>query len=392
MNKARIYLDNAATTPIDKRVAQAMRDFELKYYGNPSSTHREGQNARAKIDFARAAIAKFINAKPQEVLFTSGATEANNIAIQGVINNYYRGAQNLKAKPHVVTTSLEHQSVYNVIKTLEERGVVEATYVRPIKDGVIEAKDVLNAIRDNTILVSVIFVSNEIGTVLPVREIGKALADLKPLFHVDAVQAAKYLNCNVEKLECDLMTLSAHKIFGPKGIGALYIKSGTKLGNLMFGGSQEYDKRPGTQNTSGIIGFANAVDLLGPLEKRQKLSDKISTLRDKLISAITKINDVELNGPRGELRTADNVNFTIFDIDQDALMTALDLAGIAASTGSACVSGSSKPSHVITSLRPVSDRQAATVRFTLSMYTKAAEINYVIKTLPALINKLRHEV
>jgi cysteine desulfurase len=395
MNK-RIYLDNAATTPIDKRVSNLMRDFELEYYGNPSSTHREGQQARAKIDFARATISNFIHAKPQEVIFTSGATEANNLAILGVINNYYKGAQNLKAKPHVVTTTLEHQSVYNLIKELGDRGVIEVTYIKPNKEGIIEAGDIIKAVRENTILVSVIFVSNEIGTILPVREIGKALIDmspitrnLKPVFHIDAVQAAKYYNLNVEKLNCDYLTISAHKIFGPKGIGALYIRTNSKLANLMYGGSQEYGKRPGTQNTTGIIGFAKAIELLGPLESREKNYKKVSVLRDKIIQSVSNLPNVELNGPLGDMRTADNVSLTIYDIDQDSLMTALDMTGIAASTGSACVSGSSKPSHVIESLGKPTDRQAATVRFTLSKDTKSSDISYLVKTLPNIISKLR---
>jgi cysteine desulfurase len=379
----RIYLDNAATTPLDKRVAKVIRDFELEYFGNPSSTHREGQNARAKIDFARAEIAKFLNAKPQEIVFTSGATEANNLAIQGVVAN--------KNKPHVVTSLLEHQSVYNLVKELESRGVIEATFIKPNKKGEIQAEQVISAIKDNTVLVSVIFVSNEIGTVLPIREIGTLLKEKYPsiLFHVDAVQAAKFYNLNVEKLNCDLLTLSAHKIFGPKGIGALYIKTGTKLGNLMFGGSQEYGKRPGTQNTAGIIGFAKAVELLDSLELRQKNSERISKLRDKLISGISKLKDVVLNGPIGESRIADNISFTLYEIEQDSLTTALDLAGIAASTGSACVSGSSNTSHVIEAIRSSTNRQAATIRFTLSIHIKPSDIDYVIKQLTQIVNKLR---
>jgi cysteine desulfurase len=387
----RIYLDYAATTPIESQVAKAMRDFEMRYFGNPSSTHREGQKARAKIDFARAAIAKFINAKPQEIIFTSGATEANNLAIKGVIN-YATNVLKIQ-KPHVVTTKLEHQSVYNLIKELESRGVIEATFVSPSKDGMIEAQDVINAVKENTVLVSIIFVSNEIGSILSVREIGSLIKDRRSriVYHIDAVQAAKFYNCNVEKLGCDLLTLSAHKIFGPKGIGALYIKPGVKIANLMYGGSQEYGKRPGTQNTAGIIGFAKAVELLGSLEERQENAEKISKLRDKLILGISKIKKKELNGPTGDKRTADNVNFTIYDVDQDALMTGLDLAGIAASTGSACVSGSSQPSHVIEALGKINNRQAATVRFTLSRYTTDKEIDYTVKILSELIARLSNE-
>ncbi len=377
----RIYLDHAATTPLDKRVAKAMRDFESKYFGNPSSVHREGQQARALIDTARATIANFIHAKPQEIIFTSGATEANNLAIQGIIARH--------KKPHVVTTALEHQSVYNLIKDLEKRGMISATFVKPNRDGVINLSDIKKTIKKNTVLVSTIFVSNEIGSVLPIRDISLIRANKGIVFHVDAVQAAKFYNLNVEKLGCDLLTLSAHKLNGPKGIGALYIKSGLKLQNLMLGGSQEYGKRPGTQNTAGIIGFAKAVELLGPLEERQKNASKLIPLRDRLISGIQKIDRAELNGPQGEGRSPDNVSFTFFEVDQDSLITALDLAGLAVSTGSACVSGLSEPSHVIESLGKITEREAATVRFTLGRLNTRKEIDYTIKVMKQLIPKLR---
>jgi cysteine desulfurase len=384
----RIYLDHAATTPLDKRVAKAMADFELKNYGNPSSVHREGQDARAQIDFARASIAGFIAAKPQEIIFTSGATEANNMAILGVVN--YAIATK-KQKPHVITTELEHHSVYNTIKELEKRGAVEATFIKPSPNGLITSEQVMVEVKSNTVLVSVIFVSNEIGSVLPVREIGKALSQLKPkpAFHIDAVQAEKFYNCNVEKLECDLLTLSAHKVYGPKGIGALYAKTGLKMQNLTFGGAQEYGRRPGTQNTAGIIGFAKSLELLGSLETRQKAADKIAVLRDKLISGLLKIKQVELNGPKGNDRTADNVSITVHGVDQDAFMTALDLAGIAGSTGSACVSGSSEPSHVIAALGKVSSGTSSTLRLTLGKDTKLSEITAAIKTVAKITKRLR---
>jgi cysteine desulfurase len=334
---------------------------------------------------------KFLNAQPQEIVFTSGATEANNMAIRGVIQNYY--FNNYKQKPHVITTKLEHQSVYNLVKDLEKKGIVETTYIQPDKEGHINTPDVLGAFRENTILVSIIFVSNEIGSVLPVREIGSIIKSHNPhiMYHVDAVQAANFYNLNVEKINCDLLTLSAHKISGPKGIGALYVKTGVKLDKLVEGGSQEYGRRPGTQNTSGIIGFAKAIELLGPLEARQKNSDKISKLRDKLIKNILSINGVELNGPMGDDRVANNVNFTIYEVDQDALMTALDLAGIAASTGSACVSGSSTPSHVIEALGKANNRLAATVRFTLGSGTTQAELGYTVKCLVQIVTRLRQK-
>lgn len=384
----RIYLDHAATTPIDKRVSQAMRDFELQYFGNPNSIHREGQQARAEIDFARAKIAKFLNCKPQEIILTSGATEANNHAIKGTVG---QALKNLKTKPHVITTMLEHHSVYNVVKDLEHKGVIEATFVKPNTIGLISADQIISEIKANTVLVSTIFVSNEIGSVLPIREIGSWITDhgSRIIFHVDAVQAAKFYNCNVEKLGCDLLTLSSHKLYGPKGIGALYVKTGTKIENLMQGGAQEYGMRPGTQNTAGIIGFAKAIELLGSLEERQTTAEKIKKLRDKLLDFVKTLPNVEINGPVGDNRSPENLSIMVFDVDQDSLMTALDLAGIAASTGSACVSGSSQPSHVIEALGKVGSRQAATIRFTLGKNTTQKEIDYVIKTLASIIKKLK---
>jgi cysteine desulfurase len=296
-------------------------------------------------------------------------------------------------KPHIITTKLEHQSVYNTVRELERRGVVTATYISPDRNGLISAENILSAIKPSTVLISVIFVSNEIGSILPVREIGHALKTghhpSRPVFHIDAVQAAKFFNLNVEKLDCDLLTLSAHKLYGPKGVGALFVKTGLKMANLSIGGSQEYGKRPGTQNTVGIIGFAKALELLGPLEEKEALSQKISILRDQLIDNVLAIKDVELNGPRTLNRVADNASFTIYNVDQDALLTALDLEDLSASTGSACVSGSSEPSYVIEALGKLAGTQAATLRLTLGSNTTAAEISRASKIITKVINQLR---
>jgi cysteine desulfurase len=374
----RIYLDNTATTPLDPKVALAMHEFEKKYYGNPSSIHREGQKARAKIDFARARMAQFINAKPQEIIFTSGATESNNLAIQGVVNYHL---QHFKSKPHVIATELEHHSVHSVIKKLANRRVIEATFVKPSREGLIGTEKILKNIKKNTILISVIFISNEIGSVLPIREIGNSLATInlnlksKILFHTDAVQAIKFYNCNVDKLGVDLMSISAHKINGPKGIGALYIKTGAKLENLFYGGKQEYELRPGTQNTTGIIGMAKAYELLGSLENRQANAGKITKIRNKILKNLLKNKRVELNGPNDENRSPDNINITVRGSDSDTLIARLDLAGIAASTGSACVSGSTEPSHVIKSLGKKLPAKSAVLRLTLDKNSKFLDLS-----------------
>lgn len=388
MNRKRIYFDNAATTPLDKKVAAAMEKFQAEFFGNPNSIHYEGQQARAKIDFARADIAAAISAQPQEIIFTSGATESNNFAIKGTVSF---ALAHMNEKPHVITTLLEHQSVYNTVKKMEEQGIIEATYLKPDQQGMIKAEDVIKAVKDNTVLVSIIFVSNEIGSVLPIREIGKMLAEInskqkyKIVFHTDAVQALKYYNCHVEKLGVDLMTISSHKINGPKGIGALYVKTGTKIENLLHGGSQEYGLRPGTQNTVGIIGFAEAVKLLGDFENKQKSAEKIRKLSNNLINAVKKIKNFEINGPVGENRAPDNVNFTIKDMDQEMVIAKLDLAGFAVSTGSACVSGSAEPSHVILSLGKNYQEPAAIVRVTLGKQNTESEIKHFIDQIKNLI-------
>lgn len=379
----RIYLDYAATAPVDKRVAKAMRDFELKNFGNPSSSHREGQVVRGALDFARTSVAEFLHAKPQEIIFTSGATEANNLAILGTVNRYQG-----KSKPHVVTTTLEHHSVYNTVKELEKKGIIEATFVHPDKTGKIKADDVLNAVKKNTVLVSVIFVCNEIGTILPVREIGNGLAGKGITYHVDAVQAAKFYNCHVEKLGCDLLTLSGHKLRGPKGIGALYVKAGSKLENIAFGGSQEYGLRPGTQNTAGIIGFAESIKLLGSLEAREKTAGKIFKNKLKFASILMNAPGVSLNGTLDNSFAPDILSVNIEGVDQDGLMTLLDLNGIAASTGSACVSGSTEPSHVIASLRD--DPNSSTLRLSFGAETTNSDLVRAGKVITQAIIQLRN--
>jgi cysteine desulfurase len=384
MKSRRIFFDNASTTPLDKKAATVMEKFQAEFFGNPNSIHYEGQQARAKIDFARADIAFAISTQPQEIVFTSGATESNNFAVKGTVAF---ALAHMNEKPHVVTTMLEHQSVYNTIKRMEEQGIIEATYLKPDKHGMIQAEDVIKAVKDNTVLVSVIFVSNEIGSVLPIREIGKMLAEInakqkyKIVFHTDAVQALKYYNCHVEKLGVDLMTISAHKINGPKGIGALYVKAGTKIENLLHGGSQEYGLRPGTQNTVGIVGFAEAIKLLGDFETRQIAAQKIRKLSDELLKSIKKIQNFEINGPAGEDRSPDNINFTIKGQDQEMVIAKLDLAGFAVSTGSACVSGSAEPSHVILSLGKNYKEPSATVRVTLGGKNTREEINKFIAAI-----------
>ncbi len=388
MKTSRVYLDNAATTPLDKKVADTMRKFDLRYLGNPNSIHREGQEARAQIDFARENISHFFFCQPQEIIFTSGATESNNLAIQGVVS-YHLGSQ--PSKPHVITTLLEHQSVYNVVKELERKEIIEATFIKPDKNGIVAAEEFIKEIKDNTVLISAIFVSNEIGSVLPIRELGKLLTEYnkrsghKVYLHTDAAQAIKFYNCHVDKLGVDFLTFSGHKINGPKGIGGLYIKSGVNLSNLMFGGSQEYDKRPGTQNTTGIIGLAKAIELLGDFEQRQSRGVKIRKLKTLIANEFKHTKEIEINGNiTDENSCPDIISLAINGADQEMVIAKLDLAGFAVSTGSACVSGSTEPSHVIKALGRVGKDDRATIRISLSTQNTTKQLKELAKVIKSL--------
>jgi cysteine desulfurase len=383
--RPRIYLDFAAATPIDPRVMKEMRKFENEFFGNPNSAHWEGQGSRAKIDFMRAQISDFFHCSPQEIIFTSGATESNNLAIQGVVSHYLATHNR---KPHVITTTLEHQSVYNPIKELEKTGAIEATFVTPNPDGTIDASDIVKEIKNNTVLISVIFVSNEIGSVLPIRKLGGLLSEYrqkhkqKIYFHTDAVQAVKYYNCHAGKLNVDLLTFSGHKIYGPKGIGGLFVKTGTRLAGILHGGAQEYGLRAGTQNTAGIIGMAKAFSLLGNLEERQNAGLQARKIRDKIRQGLQKHSKIIFNTPaKEELSCPDILNFLIKGMDQEILIAKLDSEGIAVSTGSACVSGSVKPSHVILSLNKKIPRPFSAARISIGKGITLSDADSVIKKI-----------
>ncbi|MGE5298057.1 MAG: cysteine desulfurase family protein [Acidobacteriaceae bacterium] len=387
----RIYLDHAATTPIAKEVSLVMADFDRRQFGNPSSIHHEGQEARASIDSARADIAEFFNCLPQEIIFTSGATEANNLAIAGCISDY---VSRHNAKPHVITTILEHQSVFNTVKTAYERGIIEATFVEPDKNGITDPKKIVAEIRDNTILISLIFVSNEIGTLQPVRELGKLLAEYnsksrqKIIFHTDAVQAVKFYNCNVKKLGVDLLTFSGHKINGPKGIGGLFIKAGSRLNKIQFGGSQEYEKRAGTQNTTGIIGMSRAILLLGSLENRESLAKKIRKLKDHLADFAVNQKIQILGDHSLEKSCPDILTLYFKNLDQDTLLARLDVAGYSVSNGSACSSGSTNPSNILKALHVPG--KGAVVRISLGKSNTLSEIEKLEDLISNLINRGSH--
>jgi len=387
-NDRHVYLDHAATSPLDPRVKEAMEPFLGPLFGNPSSFHSVGKVVKDALDNARERIASVLHARPDEIIFTSGGTESDNLAVSG-----YAWANRGKGT-HLITTSFEHHAVLEAMIHLEKKDGFEVTYLVPDKNGLIDVKQVEEALREDTILVSIMYANNEIGTIQPIAEIGnviekyrqeKKLPHLK--FHTDACQASNFLDLDVQKLHVDMLTLNGSKMYGPKGVGLLYVKRGIKLHPLQFGGAQERGIRPGTENIPGIIGMAKALELA--VEEKETETKRLLPLRDKLIEGIkARIEKVRLNGDV-EKRLANNVNISFMDIEGEALLLYLDAAGIYASTGSACTSASLDPSHVILALGLPYEVAHGSIRFSLGHETTEADIDYVLETLPPLVAKLR---
>jgi len=383
----KIYLDYAATTPIAPEVLRVMLPYLKEEYGNPSSIYSLGQKAQMAIDKAREEVSRFLNCSPSEIIFTGSATEANNLAIFGIV----RALRKKGIKPHIITSQIEHHAVLEPCHQLEREGV-EVTYLPVTKEGIVKVSDVKKAIKKNTVLVSVMYANNEIGTIQPIAEIGKLLKTIhsklqtKIYFHTDAVQAANYLDCNVQKLGVDLLTLSAHKIYGPKGVGALYIKEGTPITPLIYGGGQESGVRSGTENVAAIVGLGEAIKQIA---NRKSQIVRIKQLRDKLIEGILKkIPGTRLNGSK-EYRLPNNVNASISGVEGESMVIALDQEEIAASTGSACSSRSLEPSHVLLALGLSSEQAHGSLRLTLGRYTTEKEIDKVLEVLPKIVERLR---
>lgn len=397
MSTKRIYLDYAATTPVDKKVLAEMLPYFSEKYGNAMSIHSFGQEALQAIDAARGKIAHFFNCTAPEIIFTSGATEANNLAIKGVLKSYFSKLENAKKKPHIITSAFEHHCVLDSCKSIEKDGLAEITYIKPGKDGVIKIDDIKKSIQSNTILISLMYVNNEIGTVQPIAKIGKLIkglnaqkntVDFKIVFHTDATQAVNYFECNVDKLNVDLLSMSAHKIYGPKGIGMLYIRRGTTIRKIQDGGDQEYKMRAGTHNVAGIVGLGKAISMIN--EKQQKKKHlEILKLRDYLIKKVLQeIPKTNLNGSKIN-RSPNNANFTFADIEGEGLLLSLDMDGVACSTGSACSSGALSPSHVLLSIGLKPEQAHGSLRMTLGKHTTTQEINVAIKKLKTVVRRLR---
>ncbi len=388
----KIYLDYAATTPLDGAVLDKIRPYFSEKYGNPASVHALGQEAQLAVEEARGQVASFLNCQSTEIVFTSGATESNNLAIKGVARAFHLRHRGQGVKPHLIVSRIEHHCILDSAKSLQDDGLAEVTYLPVNSDGLVELSELERIIKENTILVSVMYANNEIGTVQPIAEIGRllkgrhsSLLDSKIIFHTDAVQALNYLDCDVEKLGVDLMSMSGHKIYGPKGVGALYVRQGTLLARIQDGGSQEYNLRAGTLNITGIVGLGAAVAAI----KEHSTAEITKTLRDKLIDGILKtIPNSVLNGSRDK-RLPNNANLRFEGAEGEAILMSLDLEGIAVSTASACASRSLKPSHVLVSLGLAALDAHSSVRFSLGRQTTEEEINRVLGVLPKVIERLR---
>jgi len=376
----RIYLDYAATAPTDPEVVKAMQPYFFEKSGNASSLHSFGQEAKKAVEDAREALASFIGALPDEIVFTSGGTESDNYAIKGVASALAQKGN------HIITTAIEHHAILEPCKYLEKLGF-NLTYLGVDKTGRISVQDVEKAITDKTILISVMHANNEIGTIQPIAEIGKIARQKNIYFHTDAVQTIGHIPVDVNKMNIDLLSLSAHKFYGPKGVGALYIRKGTRVDRFMQGGDQEKGRRASTQNTPGIAGLGKAVELCAKnMDQEAKFQIK---LRDKMISRIKKdIPDVLLNGDPVN-RLPNNVNFSIKYIEGESMLLNLDMLGIACSTGSACTSTSLEPSHVLLALGLPHEIAHGSLRITLGRWTKEEEIDYFLKELPVVVEKLR---
>ncbi|MCD8095954.1 MAG: cysteine desulfurase NifS [Ruminococcus sp.] len=380
MEKRFIYADNAATTKVTQNVLDAMLPIFTENFGNASSIYNLGMDAAKIVLASREKVANALGAKVNEIYFTAGGSESDNWAIKGAAEI---GAK--KGKKHIITTAIEHHAVLHTCEYLEKHGF-EVTYLPVDEYGRITVEQVENAIREDTCLVTVMFANNEIGTIMPIPEIGKLCRQKKVLFHTDAVQAVGHVPINVKEMNIDMLSLSGHKIHAPKGVGALYIKTGIALPNLIAGGAQERGKRAGTENVPGIVGLATAItDACADIPEK---TERIAALRDKLIDGILQIPQTRLNGHPTQ-RLAGNVNISIRGVEGESMLLLLDLNGICASSGSACTSGSLDPSHVLLAIGLPHEIAHGSLRLSLGEDITEEEIDYIIETVPKVVTKLR---
>ncbi len=376
----RIYLDYAATTPIHPEVVKAMLPHFIDVFGNPSSIYSYGQEAKGAVEEARTKVAALIGARNEEIVFTSGGTEADNFALKGV------AFANENKGNHIITSSIEHHAVMETCKFLERRGF-SVTYLPVDEYGLVSPSDISRAITDKTILISVMHANNEIGTIEPIAEIGKITREAGIYFHTDAVQTVGHIPVDVDALGVDLLSISAHKLYGPKGVGALYIRKGTKLLPFMHGGEQERGRRGSTENTPGIVGFGKAIELVQ--QETAGEAERLTHLRDYLIKGLLeRMDHIRLNGHPLK-RLPNNVNISVDFVEGESMILNLDLDGICASTGSACSSSNLEPSHILLAMGLSHEQAHGSLRFSLGKWTTEEEIERALETLPGIVTRLR---
>ncbi len=372
----RVYCDANATTPLLPEVVEAMRPYWMEEFGNASSIHLEGQKARKAVDGARETVARFFQCREAEVIFNSGGTEGDNTAIFGL----------LRAGDHFITTSIEHSAVLRAADRVAERGV-EVTFVAPTKDGLIDPGEIRRALRPTTRLVSVMLANNETGVLQPVEEIGKIAGEAGVYFHIDAVQGAGKVAFDVQRYGCQLCTISGHKMHGPKGAGAMYVRRGTPIESLIVGGSHERRQRAGTENVPGIAGLAKAVELAMKSLKDGTV-ERVARLRDRLEAGLLEISGTRVNGARAP-RVANTTNIHFENLEGEALVIALDLKGVAVSGGSACHSGSTEPSHVLMAMGMDKNAALASLRFSLLKTVSEEDVDHLLRVVPQAVEHLR---
>jgi len=375
-----IYMDHSATTPVKKEVLEEMLPYFSEFYGNPSSVYQLSSKSKLAIDKAREQVAKGIGAKKNEIYFTGGGSESDNWAIKGIAYRHREKGN------HIITTKIEHHAVLHTCEYLQKQGF-EVTYLDVDEYGMVRLEELEASIKDNTILISIMFANNEIGTIQPIKEIGEIARKHKVLFHTDAVQAVGSVKIDVNEMNIDLLSMSAHKLYGPKGVGALYIRQGTRIDPLIAGGAQERNKRAGTENIAGIVGTGKAVELA--YDHLEENNSKLISLRERLIKGIQdNISHVRLNG-HPEKRLPGNVNFCFQFIEGEALLLSLDMVGVAGSSGSACTSGSLDPSHVLLSIGLPHEIAHGSLRLSLGLSNTEEEVDYVVDQLIGIVDRLR---
>lgn len=375
-----IYVDNAATTQTSKKVIDGMLPYMYEQYGNPSSLHSVGQRAKEVLEEARAKVARCLNANPSEIYFTSGGSESDN---QAILSAAEIGLK--KGKKHIISTRVEHHAVLHTLNKLKKQGF-DIQLLDVDNEGFVTPEQVKDAIRDDTCLVTIMYANNEIGTIMPIKDIGKVCREKGVTFHTDAVQAVGHLKIDVQDENIDMLSLSAHKFHGPKGVGALYVRKGIFLSSLIEGGAQEKNRRAGTENIPGIVGLSIAIE--DEYEHLEENNHKMIILRDKLIDGLSKIDHSALNGPRTN-RSANNVNFCFEGIEGESLLLLLDAKGICASSGSACTSGSLDPSHVLLAIGRPHEVAHGSLRISLSEFNTEEEIDYIIEQVEQVVCYLR---